>query len=279
MNQLWTIDLPERPRGMEFLLYGKFFSFEDIHYFFYLDSLTNSYYYLRFMTDGTVLAHNSLHGIIEAGPATWIIPKSNPDILVCGKKIAFQFSKDEIKPVFNLPTTLTMHYNTNAGHLEDDSFYFGSYRLDHKGAFGFRCRHIETNQTLWELSLRGYLYSDPIQLKNSNTILFCTAGFGGSLYAVDLLSGEIKFEVKTGGTRDYALYKNRLYCYQCGKNGELIGIQLSNGVVVERIQLHTVDIDCPLKLLEQAKIIALSRKTVKKDRWVPVLTCVEVGQD
>ena len=127
--------------------------------------------------------------------------------------------------LYNLDPKLNHIYAETYGneyHLSNDDFIFDEYIISHKGNWGFECR--KNGKFVWEFAGKGYLYTE-IKRYN-NVIVFGTAGRGGHFYGLDLISGDIVFDVDTKGTAKYCYKDGFFYVYRCGKSGRLLKINL-----------------------------------------------------
>ena len=68
---------------------------------------------------------------------------------------------------------------------------------------------ILSEEILWKLRCRGYLYAD-IQMAG-DCVLILTAGAGGHFYAVRLTTGEVLCDINNGGTKQFVLDVDRVY--------------------------------------------------------------------
>ncbi len=268
MLQKWTAELPISD-NLEWCYNGKFYENLDGFSFFYRDS--KCLIGLQFSKDGQLLYRAEEAMSKFDIPAYWMVSEQDPSILICGRNAAYRM--DQLCPLRNPSEELFAHYRENEYHLTDDPFDFDHYRIEHTTSFGYRCRDLRDGKVLWKRSLNGYLYHDMIRVPGTNLILICTAGHGGSVYAVDLPTGEIRYEVKTGGTRHIALSETCCYCYKIGKTGELLKVDLQSGTVLDSTPLAFTDIDCPLYRTSTGEIIAFSRIKVSKTEWQPILSC------
>ncbi len=268
MLQKWTAELPISD-NLEWCYNGKFYENLDGFSFFYRDS--KCLIGLQFSKDGQLLyrAEEAMSKLDI--PAYWMVSEQDPSILICGRNAAYRM--DQLCPLRNPSEELFAHYRENEGHLTDDPFVFGAYRIEHTTSFGYRCVDLENQQILWKRSLKGYLYRDMLQIPGTNLILVCTAGHGGSIFAIDLPTGAIQYEIPTGGTRHIALSETSLYCYKLGKAGTLLKVELRSGTVLDQVQLSFTDINCPLWRTSSGEIIAFSRVKFSKSQWMPLLSC------
>ncbi len=124
--------------------------------------------------------------------------------------------------------------------------------------------------------MNGYLYRDMMFFPETNSVLVCTAGHGGSVYSLDIDSGEKRFEIKTGGTQDIVMIGNKLYCYRLGKKGSLLEVDIHTGVVLNEQQLYEVDLHSPLQKTSDSILITVSRKRINKVKQIPVLNGFEL---
>lgn len=270
MNKLWETEMP--PINWEGDLYGKLFSCAELNCYLYkrktdleLLSFTNEGHIFR-----QVIFSNCNPDIADL----WQTSNADPNAIICGKNLAFYM--DTLSPLINPPAKILEGYRANPYHLTDDPFYFGDYKIEHKGEFGFRCSKAEARNKIWEITLNGYLYRDLMFFPETNSVLICTAGHGGSVYSIDIDSGEKRFEIKTGGTRDIAVIGNKLYCYRLGKKGSLLEADIHTGVVLNEQQLYEVDLNSPLQKTSDSILITVSRKRINKVKQIPVLNGFEL---
>lgn len=271
MLQKWSVTLPisDNP-GWDYN--GIIYEFSDGIAFFYKE-LSVGLIAVRISQDGQLVQTNEYHSVKTTIPAWWMISPADPRLLVCGEGLAFRM--DTLTILDDPPENLLCQFQDKRQqhHFEDDPFDFDHYRIEHTTSFGYRCRDLRDGKVLWKRSLNGYLYHDMIWVPGTNLILICTAGHGGSVYAIDLLTGDIRYELKTGGTRHIVLSETCFYCYKIGKTGELLKVDLQSGTVLDSTPFAFTDIDCPLYRTSTGEIIAFSRIKVSKTEWQPVLSC------
>ena len=265
MNVLWEIDLA--PIDSEWDLYGKFFSHAASNYFLY--KRNNNLELLCFSDEGIVLRQNTFSNCAPDIPAFWQVSNADNHVIVCGNNLAFYI--DTLTLSTNPPVTILEGYRANPHHLTDDSFCFGDRIISHRGAFGYRCTKVGSRNKIWDITLNGYLYRDVVFFAKTNSVLFCTAGHRGSVYSVDIESGRMLFEVKTGGTKDIVIVEEALYCYRLGKAGRLLEVNLNTGVVTKEYYLHEIDIHSPLQIVHDSILLAVSRKRIKGHRQIPII--------
>lgn len=270
MNALWKIELA--PIKSEWDLYGKFFSHAASNYFLYKRNANVEL--LCFSNEGTVLQQNTFANCKPDIPACWQESKADSHVIICGDHLAFHI--DTLKMSANPPAAILEGYRDNPYHLTDDPFYFGEYIISHKGAFGYRCMKTGSRNKIWEISLNGYLYRDMVYFTKTDSILICTAGHGGSVYSVDLKSGRILFEIKTGGTKDIVIHEDMMYCYRMGKTGSILEVNLNNGIVNKEYDLHEIDIHSPLQTIDGSVVLTVSRKRGKEHMQIPVIIAFEM---
>ena len=257
MEQKWTVELPVSD-NLVWCYNGKFYETSDGITFFYLE-LPYVLIAVTISRNGQQIQTKEYQAVKADIPTRWMISPADPRVLVWGEGLAFRM--DSLTPMEDPPEELLRQYQERkrGHHLEDDPFDFDHYRIEHTTSFGYRCRDLRNGKVLWKRSLNGYLYHDMIRVPGTDLILICTAEHGGSVYAVDLPTGEIRYEVKTGGTRHIALSETCFYCYKIGKTGELLKVDLQSGTVLDSTPLAFTDIDGPLYRTSTGEIIAFSR--------------------
>ena len=271
MIQKWSAALPVS-ENLVCCYNGKFYEYSDGIAFFYKE-LSVGLIAVRISRDGQSVQTIEYPSVKTTIPAWWMISPADPAVLVCSDGQAFRM--DSLTPMDDPPEELLRLYQEKRQHhhYEDDPFDFDHYRIEHTTSFGYRCRDLRDGKVLWKRSLNGYLYHDMIRVPGTDLILICTAEHGGSVYAVDLPTGEIRYEVKTGGTRHIVLSETCFYCYRIGKTGELLKVDLQTGTILETAPLAFTDINCPLYRTSAGEIIAFSRIKVSKSEWQPILSC------
>ena len=160
---------------------------------------------------------------------------------------------------------------------EEAPFLFDSYRIEHKGNWGFLCRDAVTNTVLWSITLQGYLYADIV--RSGNRIWICTAEHGGFVYCIHLVTGEVIYKVRTGGTKNIVFADDYFLCYQIGNKGKLLLVDRETGMVLQEQPLFQTNINCPLTQLEDGTVLTLSFKEVRKNVFKAIITCFEKVED
>lgn len=207
-------------------------------------------------------------------PAYWQVSKGNGyTLLHCGADIAFVINEDDI--LLAEDEDYEEVYSYDEYHLSADAFVFDNYRIEHAGSFGYSCTDMVTGKKLWKTRVQGYLYSDIVKIKDK--ILICTAGYGGFVYAIDLLTGEHLYQVKTHGTAKIEYSDNLFYCYILGKRGALVAVDIDSGDIIDRQELFRVTMDSPLKMVWQSRILTLSFKPAQGcEKYIPTISCFEM---
>ncbi len=270
MQKKWEAELSPINRDGE--LYGKLFSCAAFNCFLYVRKMHLEL--LCFTNEGHFLQQKNFPNCQPDIALLWQTSNTNPNAIICGKNLVFYM--DTLSPLIDPPPKIMEGYCANPFHLTDDPFLFGDYRIEHKGEFGFRCKKAEVRNNIWEITLNGYLYRDLIFFPKTNSVLFCTAGHGGSVYSVDIESGEKRFEVKTGGTKDIVIIGNMLYCYRLGKKGSLLEVDINTGDVINEHPLYEVDLNSPLQKTSDSILFTVSRKRINKVTQIPVLIGFEL---
>lgn len=159
-------------------------------------------------------------------------------------------------------------------HYCYDDFIFDNYRIAHHGEWGYVCS--KNQKTIWKKSFKGYLYTDII--KNNNSIIFGTSGYGGHFYALDIDTGEIVFDFNTKGTSSFFCANNSYYfCSKEKKNTKLYRIDFA-GKILEMIEIPGVyyDYECPI-MLQDNLFCVVTVVEKKRDVFKPIITCVALN--
>lgn len=117
---------------------------------------------------------------------------------------------------------------------DSEVFYFADKTISHTSGWSIACRR--GGERLW--SFKGYAWRYTNIERYGDNIYFGTAGQGGYFYLLDLNTGEPLLKLKTGGTVNmYARRDNLLYLLQQEKKACLVCVDLSDGAVLERLEL------------------------------------------
>ncbi|MBP3660681.1 MAG: hypothetical protein J6I89_04765 [Oscillospiraceae bacterium] len=113
-------------------------------------------------------------------------------------------------------------------------YYFEDYTISHTSQWSYVCK--KAKETVWKF--KGYAWRYTTIERFGENIYFGTAGQGGYFYLLNLHNGEALLKLKTGGTVNiYARRENRLYLLQQEKKAYLVCIDLSDGTILERLEL------------------------------------------
>lgn len=202
-------------------------------------------------------------------PSLWTIEKSDKDwIVYCNQQFQFHISsKGDIRQV---PIPERFFHILNAYHFSNDPFVFGDFIIEHKGPFGYSCSSINTQKKLWEIKVQGYLYTDMKRIDNQ--LFICTAEHGGFVYCFDINTGDLYYKIRTGGTAKIQFGIDYFVCYELGKNGKVMLVDIKTGTLLDSIELYKTTIDCPLLLMDNSYIITLSFKKQQKHQYIGVIT-------
>ena len=162
-----------------------------------------------------------------------------------------------------------------ARFLEEGPFDFNDFYIEHPTSFTYLCKNKSTNDLIWKLKLKGYLYSKIF--KNINDLIFCTAEHGGGVYAVNEHSGEIRYYIDTKGTQYYVKINNEMFFYHLGEKGILLKINLLTGQTIEEFPLNQVTLDSPLQLLDNKWLLTLTFKKKRDNINIPVIRCIDIN--
>ncbi len=195
-------------------------------------------------------------------PTRWNT-KREPDswLIYCDEAYQFEILTDgEVKRI-SIPKEVLSQRNLR--HFSEDSFVFDRFLIEHKGAFGFVCTDTVTKEKLWTLKAQGYLYADMKRI--GDRLFICTAEHGGFVYCVNILTGEIIYQVNTKGTAKIQFGKDFFVCYELGKSGKLLLVETETGQILDSVSIYKTSLDCPLLMIDDREIYVLSfRKTIKQ---------------
>lgn len=166
-------------------------------------------------------------------------------ILICDEngRTAFYIDKDEVR---------MYEHGEYADLLRGDikrrsegPYFFDDLRIDQVSPFKYCCIDLKTNEKLWAVVVKGYIYADMVIIRSK--LFICTAEHGGYVHAIDIHTGEILYSIDTHGTAKIIFGGERFYCYMHGKKGSVISVDIDTGAVLEREELFITTIDCPFK--------------------------------
>lgn len=167
-------------------------------------------------------------------PSAWKIPLANAPIVMFDKDLAFDV--DKMSFITDIPHELLDKYQLlcrpEKFYVESD-FCFGDYVVSHKGQTGYICR--KAGQVQWDFSGKAYLYTDI--MRYADNIYFATAGRGGYFYLLNLESGNILTEIKTGGTGSLQSVGKLCYFLRNAPDAELLCVDLATGDILEGLKL------------------------------------------
>ncbi len=276
MNELWKIELPVRNAGL-YEYNGVFTAVNNEIYFYHLCGKDIAL--LRFAENGEKV---DLHLISSKNraidiPYRWQLKDFNGrKYLIVGNDTAMDVISQEFLETASLDPDLPQRYEEkkNSKFLEEGRYIFDDYYIEHYKSFGFRCFDSQSGAMKWQITLKGYLYSEIFKYKK--LLIFCTAGHGGGVYGVDQDSGKISFFINTGGTAKYVLRDNIMFFCKIGKKDCcLMKIDLDNREVIDQISIEgSVVIDFPIFYFN-SKIYLLSAKRIKND-IKPIITCFQI---
>ena len=117
---------------------------------------------------------------------------------------------------------------------DTEIYYFEDYTISHTSQWSYICK--KAKETVWKF--RGYAWRYTTIERFGDNIYFGTAGQGGYFYLLNLHTGVALLKLKTGGTVNIcARRENRLYLLQQEKKAYLVCIDLSDGTILERLEL------------------------------------------
>ena len=117
---------------------------------------------------------------------------------------------------------------------DTEIYYFEDYTISHTSQWSYICK--KAKETVWKF--KGYAWRYTTIERFGDNIYFGTAGQGGYFYLLNLHTGAPLLKLKTGGTINiYARRENRLYLLQQEKKAYLVCIDLSDGTILERLEL------------------------------------------
>ena len=105
-----------------------------------------------------------------------------------------------------------------------------------------------------------------------NQLFICTAEHGGFVYCFDINTGDLYYKIRTGGTAKIQFGIDYFVCYELGKNGKVMLVDIKTGTLLDSIELYKTTIDCPLLLMDNSYIITLSFKKQQKHQYIGVIT-------
>jgi hypothetical protein len=119
-------------------------------------------------------------------------------------------------------------------HKDEEIYHYGGYTISHKSQWSYVCK--KAGEAVWKFN--GYAWRYTTMEQYGDNIYFGTAGQGGYFYLLNLHTGQPLLKLKTGGTvHIYARRDNRLYLLQQEKKVSLVCIDLSDGTILERLEL------------------------------------------
>jgi len=135
---------------------------------------------------------------------------------------------------------------------------------------GFRAK-----EQLWKIKLKGYIYT-PIEYKNGD-IVFGTAGAGGGLYYVDIISGEVKSLIINGGAAHYAWFDDKVLLKD--KKGNLQLVNLFSDKTIDTLILSEKLSGYSPIVVDENRVytVAFNKKITSSERtFTPFAVCVEI---
>lgn len=152
----------------------------------------------------------------------------------------------------------------------DAPFVFGDYVVEHVSEFMYCCHKANSEEILWKLKVRGYLYSDIIC--TDNVLIINTAGAGGYVYGVDVGTGTVIYEIKTGNTSGIAVKDNRLLVLVAGKKGALLTVDIHSGEMISSTALPSINqYSRVASVNDDIFVLAFAKNTSSREK--PVILC------
>lgn len=273
MKLKWSYELPEFKTDYHYKYEGKFYYSNGMIVFIHLGFKTVCI--IKFDENGNQISYREYEGDFEI-PSIWqsvFYNKKNYLFLnnsTCIDTETFEILNCKITTLGGTEDWFKeSRFFSGKGSFDFDNFY-----IEHPSSFIYLCKNKSTNDLMWKLKLKGYLYSKIF--KNNNDLIFCTAEHGGGVYAVNECSGEIRYYIDTKGTKHYAKINDEMFFYHLGKKGMLLRINLSTGQIIESLPLDQVTIDSPLQLLNNKWLLTLTFKKKRDNINIPVVSCIDI---
>lgn len=268
---MWKVELSPT-NEFKFNYNGVFVNLGDIILFYY--KCDNKINYIKIHKSGNIIEKNnfSYNGKIDI-PVYWILSKQKKSsYLLFNSHTGIDLNSQKVISGLNIK------YDNEQKMLDlsEGQYYFNECYIEHVGAFGYKCCNTISGNKMWQITLNGYLYTDVFQYGDS--FIFCTAQHGGGIYAVNVQTGKIKFCINTKGTAKYIKINNILYCYQLGRKGFLLKVDLDNGVIIDSFEIGETTIDSPLQLIDSTYILTVTFCKNKGNFYIPTIECFNINE-
>ena len=157
MKLKWSYELPEFKTDYHYKYEGKFYYSNGMIVFIHLGFKTVCI--IKFDENGNQISFREYEGDFKI-PSIWqtvFYNKKNYLFLnndTCIDTETFEILNCKI-------TTLggTEDWFKESGFLDEGSFDFDNFYIEHPSSFIYLCKNKSTNDLMWKLKLKGYLYS------------------------------------------------------------------------------------------------------------------------
>ena len=126
-------------------------------------------------------------------------------------------------------------------------YYYGDRTISQKSPLDYVCK--QHGEEVWSFQSCAWRHSE-IE-KYGGNIYFGTVGEGGGFCLLDLRTGELLLDLKTGGTVNiYARRDERLYLLRQAEQAQLVCVDLNDGKILESLALPgVVNEACAIKVI------------------------------
>jgi len=152
---------------------------------------------------------------------------------------------------------------------DSKTYHFGDCVLSMTSPFKLTCKSASTSDTIWEMRLTAYLYTD-LELRDG-ILYFGTAGKGGRFYGVSLELGREIFAYDTGGTTYWSWHKD--YVWLTDRKGDMLFLNPKDGAVIKK--LHFKGLETSIGIIYENCIYTIAWDKKHK----PYALRIELGEE